>query len=84
MRHGEKVSLQSSSKISNLDPFIDENEVLHVGGRIKRSNLNTEYMHPILLSGKGIVIEILVKWDHHSVGQEAILATELRHLGIGL
>ena len=59
MRHGEKVSLQSSSKISNLDPFIDENEVLHVGGRIKRSNLNTEYMHPILLSGKGIVLKYL-------------------------
>ena len=41
-------------------------------------------MHPILLSGKGIVTEILVKWDRHSVGQEAILSTELRHLGIGL
>ena len=54
MRHGEEVSLPSSSKISNLDPFIDENEVLRVGGRIKRSNLNTEYIHPILLSGKGI------------------------------
>ena len=80
----QKCKLQSSTKISNLDPFIDENEVLHVGGRIKRSNLNTEYMHPILLSGKGIVTEILVKWDHHSVGQEAILSTELRHLGIGL
>ena len=39
MRHGEKVSLQSSGKISNLDPFIDENEVVRVGGRIKISNL---------------------------------------------
>ena len=35
MRHGEEVSLQSSSKISNLDTFIDETEVLHVGRRIK-------------------------------------------------
>ena len=61
MRHGEEVSLPSSSKISNLDPFIDENEVLRVGGRIKRSNLNTEYIHPILLSGKGIVTNLLVK-----------------------
>ena len=68
MRHGEKVSLQSSGKISNLDPFIDENEVVHVGGRIKRSNLNTEYIHPILLFGKGIVTNLLVKWYHQSVG----------------
>ena len=35
MRYGEEVSLQSSSKINNLDPFIDENEVLRVVGRIK-------------------------------------------------
>ena len=68
MRHGEEVSLQSSSKISTLDPFIDENEVLRVGGRIKRSNLNTEYIHTILLSGKGIVTNLLVKWHHQSVG----------------
>ena len=62
MRNGEEVSIQSSSNVSNLDPFIDENEFLRVGGRIKRSNLNTEYIHPILLSGKGMVITLLVKW----------------------
>ena len=68
MRHGEKVSLQSSGKISNLDPFIDENEVVRVGGRIKISNLNTESIDPILLFGKGIVTNLLVKWYHQSVG----------------
>ena len=68
MRNGEEVSLQSLSKISNLDPFIDKNEVLRVGGRIKRSNLNTEYIHRILLSGEGIVTNVLVKWYHQSVG----------------
>ena len=68
MRNGGEVSLQSSSKISNLDPFLDENEVLLVGGRIKRSNLNTEYIHPTLLSGKGIVTNLIVKWYHQFVG----------------
>ena len=67
MRNGEEVTIQTSSKISNLDPFIDENEVLRVGGRIKRSNLNTEYFHPILLSGECIVTNLLVKWYHQSV-----------------
>ena len=69
MRNGEEASLQSSSKISNLDPFLDENEVLRVGGRIKRSNLNTKYIHPTLLSDKRIVINLLVKWYHQSVGR---------------
>ena len=35
MRNGEEISLQTSSKTSNLDLFIDENEVLCVGGKIK-------------------------------------------------
>ena len=48
----------TTNKISNLDPFIDENEVLRVGGRVKRSNLNNEYVHPILLSGEGIVTNL--------------------------
>ena len=66
MRHGEEVSRRSSSKISNLDPLLDENEVLRVGGRIKQSNLNTENIHSIVLSGKGIVTNLLVKWYHQS------------------
>ena len=68
MRNGKEVTLQHSNKIGNLDPFIDENEVLRVGGRVKRSNLNTEYVHPILLSGEGIVTNLLVKWYHQSFG----------------
>ena len=68
MRHGEEVSRRSSSKISNLDPLLDENEVLRVGGRIKQSNLNTENIHSILLSGKGIATNLLVKWYHQFVG----------------
>ena len=68
MRHGEKVSRRRSSKTSNLDPFLDENEVLRVGGRIKQSNLNTENIHSILLSGKGIATNLLFKWYHQFVG----------------
>ena len=34
MPRSEKVSLQSSSTISNLDSFINENEVLRVGGKM--------------------------------------------------
>ena len=48
---------------------LDKNEVLSFGGRIKRSNLNTEYIHQILLSGEGIVTNVLVKWYHQSVGR---------------
>ena len=67
MKSGEELSLQSSYKISNLDPFFDENEILHVHRRIKQSSLNTEYTHSILLSGEGILANLLVKWYHQSI-----------------
>ena len=83
MRNGERVSLQSSSKISNLDPFIDVNEVLRVGGRFKRSNLNTEYIHPILLSGKGILTNLLAKWCHQAFdhGRRGYTLNKIRSSG---
>ena len=68
MRHSEEVRQQSSSKISNLDPFVDQDGVLHVEWKNRRSNLNTEYVHPILLSGKGIVTNLIVKWYQQTVG----------------
>ena len=45
MRNGGELNLQISSKMIHLDPFIDENQVFRVGGRIKGSNLNTEYTY---------------------------------------
>ena len=85
MRNGEEISLQTSSKTSNLDLFIDENEVLCVGGKIKWSNVNTEHIHPILLSGKGIVTNLLSGIINQlAMVEEATLWTKLGHLGIGL
>ena len=68
MRNGGELNLQSSSEMNHLDPFIDENQVFRVGGRINWSNLNTEYIHPIFLSGTGVVTDLRVKWYHQSVG----------------
>ena len=38
-----------------------------VGGRVKRWYLNTGYIHPMLLSGKGIVTNLQITWYHLSV-----------------
>jgi len=42
-------SLRQASSIYKLDPFVDEEGTLRVGGRLKRSKLNLEFKHPILL-----------------------------------
>ena len=46
-------SLDKRSKISCLDPFLDRDEVICVGGRLEKSFLNDECKHPILLPKVG-------------------------------
>ena len=47
MRPNKKM--RTKSKLWKLDPFIDENGVLRVGGRMKKSTLNNASKHPIIL-----------------------------------
>ena len=42
-------SLKSSSKIIKLDPFLDQDGIFKVGGRIGKCEISGEVQHPILL-----------------------------------
>ena len=42
-------SLKLSSKIIKLDPFLDQDGILKVGGRIGKCDISDEVQHPILL-----------------------------------
>ena len=57
-------ALDKRSKISCLDPFLDGDEVIHVGGRLENSFLNNECKHPILLPKVGKITELLIKYHH--------------------
>ena len=58
----------SSSNIASLLPYKDNDGILRVGGRLRRSNLNPELMHPVLLPGSDKVSELIVRWCHMKVG----------------
>ena len=50
-----KISRQSS--LLKLDPFIDEEGLIRVGGRLKNSTLPFEVKHPIVLPRSSQVID---------------------------
>ena len=68
IKNRSQNSLRNSRKTSTLDPFLDDKKILRAGGRLKRSNINLDYVHPIVLSGEGIVTNLIIKWYHQSVG----------------
>ena len=45
--------------ISCLNPYVGEDELIRVGGRLQQSNLDEKIMHPIMLSKKGKLTEMI-------------------------
>ena len=48
-QESKEVTVTKNSSISYLDSYLDENGILGGGGRIKRSNIDDECKHPIIL-----------------------------------
>ena len=64
---GKGKCLKSCSSIVKLDPFIDDEGILRVGGRIKRSAVASEMQHPVLLPKFCRIAELVARWCHEQV-----------------
>lgn len=62
-----KTMVGSKSKLKNLNPFLDNDELLRVGGRLKRSNLDYDFKHPIILPKGYIVTKLLITYEHRKL-----------------
>uniref|UniRef100_A0A8D8Z6D4 Integrase catalytic domain-containing protein n=1 Tax=Cacopsylla melanoneura TaxID=428564 RepID=A0A8D8Z6D4_9HEMI len=60
-----KANLSCSPSLSKLSPFLDDNGVLRVGGRISNNtNLSYSHQHPILLPAKQHLVTLIVDYLH--------------------
>lgn len=60
-----------SSSILKLDPFLDENQILCVGGCLRRGCLPNQVKHPIILPKREPIVERIIAAHHHEeVAQE--------------
>jgi hypothetical protein len=56
-----------SSRILSLNPFVDQNGVLRVGGRLQRSDLPSSTKHQVILSGGHHLTKLLIRRGHSSL-----------------
>lgn len=56
--------LKSSSHLLSLSPFLDDDNLLRVGGRLKNSVLHYDTRHPILLPKHHILTELVIRREH--------------------
>ncbi|XP_026743662.1 uncharacterized protein LOC113505243 [Trichoplusia ni] len=58
--------VHSTSKILNLNPILDKDGILKVGGRLENAALSRSQKHPIILSNKNRLCELLIKQAHEA------------------
>ena len=76
-------TVSSTSKLLPLSPYLDEDAVIRVGGRLKNSNFPGDIKHPILLPNNHIVTTMIVRFYHSSVRHQGryITAGSVRQAG---
>ena len=60
-------TLPKSWKLYRLDPFVDTNGVLRVGGRLRRASLEFGERHPVLIPNKNHVADLTTRHYHGQV-----------------
>ena len=66
--------MKKTSSPFRLDPFLDEDGILRVGGRIKSANVPLQVTHPVIIPKKSHITEVLIR--HHHV--------KVNHMGRGM
>ena len=59
--------LRKASSLYKLDPFLDQDGLIRVGGRIRRANVSVDRKHPVIIPGTGHLTELLIRHHHLKV-----------------
>lgn len=54
----------SNNALASLNPFLDDNNLLRVGGRLKNSKLNYHLNHPITILKASPISTTIIRWHH--------------------
>ena len=58
------LKLKQSSRILSLNPFIDESDILRVGGRQENARLLFDNRHPIIMPASHQLVKLLIRTEH--------------------
>ena len=59
--------LNGKSQLHKLDPFLDQNGILRVGGRLQNAELSDFVKHPVILPRKSHITDLVIHHFHASV-----------------
>ena len=79
----EKGKIKKSSLLYKLDPFLDNDGLMRVGGRLNQSSAPYEMKHPVILPKKAHVTNLIICHYHESLHHQGrgITQNEIRSNG---
>jgi hypothetical protein len=60
-------SLKGKSSLCKLDPFLDSDGLIRVGGRVQHSEMSELIKFPVVLPRKGHITELVIRYYHDKV-----------------
>ncbi|XP_064470080.1 uncharacterized protein LOC135384826 [Ornithodoros turicata] len=72
----KKQDLPKNSPLRSLNPYIDEDGLLRIGGRLSNSTLDQNQRHPIIIPGRHHIGTLLTRHHHESVAHQGRHFTE--------
>lgn len=83
----DDTKVESMKKLKPLNPFLDANEILRVGGRLENADIPFEQKHPIILPQGHAIVEMFLRSEHERLlhaGTQTVLANvRLKYWPIG-
>ncbi|XP_059922878.1 uncharacterized protein LOC132468990 [Gadus macrocephalus] len=70
------ISIPNDSPLRKLDPVLDCDGLLRIGGRLQRSSLTAEKKHPLIVPGRSHVGALLTSYYHRRVEHQGRIFTE--------
>ena len=79
-----KASLRENSALFRLDPFLDNEGILRVGGRIHRADVPFHVKHPAIIPQKGHITSLIIRYYHERVNHQGrgFTLNEIRENGL--
>ena len=76
----KKGNILRTSRIYGLDPYVDSDGLLKVGGKLRKGELDANIAHPVLPPKNSCISVAIIRWCHKNVanGGTGLTLNELR------
>ena len=77
------TTMKGTSQLYRLDPFLDDEAIIRVGGRIRNASYSSDIKHPVILPRKHHVTDLIIRHCHETTqhGGRGMTINEIRSNG---